>query len=34
MLRRKIVYAPVYMTMFLARNLSAPTYYKVDCSMI
>lgn len=28
----KIVYAPVYMTMFLERDLTAPTYYKVDLS--
>ncbi len=26
----RLVYAPVYMAMFLERNLSAPTYYKVD----
>ncbi len=26
----RLVYAPVYMTMFLERNLTAPTYYKVD----
>ncbi len=26
----RLVYAPVYMTMFLERNLSAPTYYKID----
>lgn len=28
----KIVYAPVYMTMFLERDHMAPTYYKVDLS--
>lgn len=28
----KIVYAPVYMTMFLERDHTAPTYYKVDLS--
>ena len=28
----KIVYAPVYMVMFLENNNTAPTYYKVDLS--
>lgn len=28
----KIVYAPVYMVMFLERDYSAPTFYKVDLS--
>ncbi len=28
----KIVYAPVYMAMFLERNNTAPTFYKVDLS--
>lgn len=28
----KIVYAPIYMTMFLAKDNTAPTYYKVDLS--
>ena len=28
----KIVYAPVYMTMFLERDYTAPTCYKVDLS--
>lgn len=26
----KVVYAPVYMTMFLEKGNNAPTYYKVD----
>ena len=26
----KIVYAPIYMVMFLEKNNIAPTYYKVD----
>ncbi len=30
----KIVYAPIYMVMFIERNLSAPTYYKVDLSQM
>ena len=28
----KIVYAPVYMVMFLKKNNTAPTFYKVDLS--
>lgn len=28
----KIVYAPIYMTMFLAKSNAAPTFYKVDLS--
>ncbi len=28
----KIVYAPIYMAMFLERNNTAPTFYKVDLS--
>ena len=28
----KIVYAPVYMAMFLEKNDRVPTYYKVDLS--
>lgn len=28
----RIVYAPIYMVMFLERNNMAPTYYKVDLS--
>jgi Predicted ATPase (AAA+ superfamily) len=28
----KIVYAPIYMAMFLAKNNVAPTFYKVDIS--
>lgn len=28
----KIVYAPIYMIMFLEKNNSVPTYYKVDLS--
>ncbi len=28
----KIVYAPVYMVMFLEKDLSAPAFYKVDLS--
>lgn len=28
----KIVYAPIYMVMFLERNNAAPTFYKVDLS--
>ena len=30
----KLVYAPVYMVMFLEKNNVAPTYYKVDLSML
>ena len=30
----KIVYAPIYMMMFLQPNNDAPTYYKVDLSML
>jgi len=26
----KIVYAPVYMVMFLEKDHTAPTFYKVD----
>ncbi len=29
-----IVYAPVYMVMFLAETESAPAYYKIDLSML
>lgn len=28
----KIVYAPIYMAMFIERNIAAPAYYKVDLS--
>lgn len=28
----KVIYAPVYMVMFLEKNNSAPTFYKVDLS--
>ena len=28
----KIIYAPIYMVMFLEKNNTAPTYYKVDLS--
>lgn len=28
----KIIYAPIYMVMFLERDNSAPTYYRVDIS--
>lgn len=28
----KIIYAPIYMTMFLEKNNAAPTFYKVDIS--
>lgn len=28
----KLVYAPIYMVMFLEKNNTAPTYYKVDLS--
>ena len=27
-----VIYAPVYMVMFLAKNFEAPLYYKVDLS--
>lgn len=30
----KLVYAPIYMVMFLEKNNVAPTYYKVDLSML
>ena len=30
----KLVYAPIYMTMFLQRNNDAPTYYKPDLRML
>ena len=30
----KLVYAPIYMTMFLQRNNDAPTYYKLDLRML
>lgn len=30
----RLVYAPIYMVMFLQRNDEAPSYYKVDVSMI
>ncbi len=29
-----IVYAPVYMVMFLVENITAPAYYKIDISML
>lgn len=29
-----IVYAPVYMVMFLVENTTAPAYYKIDISML
>ena len=28
----KIIYAPIYMVMFLEKVNTAPTYYKVDLS--
>ena len=28
----RVVYAPVYMAMFLEKNNAAPLYYKVDLS--
>ena len=30
----KLTYAPVYMTMCLKKNDYAPTFYKVDISMV
>lgn len=30
----KLVYAPIYMAMFLQKKDDAPTYYKVDLSMV
>ena len=30
----KVVYAPIYMIMFLEKNDVAPIYYKVDLSML
>jgi predicted AAA+ superfamily ATPase len=30
----KLVYAPVYMVMFLEKSMDAPVYYKVDLSML
>lgn len=30
----KLVYAPIYMVMFLEKSNAAPTYYKVDLSML
>ena len=30
----KIVYAPIYMVMFLEKNNDVPIYYKVDLSML
>ena len=30
----RIVYAPIYMVMFIQRDFSAPTFYKVDLSGI
>lgn len=30
----KLVYAPIYMVMFLEKSYVAPTYYKVDLSML
>lgn len=30
----KIIYAPIYMTMFLEKNNAAPTFYKVDISRL
>ncbi len=30
----KVVYAPVYMVMFLQKSNQLPTYYKVDLSGI
>jgi predicted AAA+ superfamily ATPase len=30
----KIVYAPIYMIMFVANKSSVPTYYKIDLSML
>ena len=28
----KIIYAPIYMVMFLEKNNEAPSYYKIDLS--
>lgn len=28
----KIIYAPIYMVMFIEKSMTAPTYYKVDLS--
>lgn len=28
----KIIYAPIYMAMFLEKNNTAPAFYKVDIS--
>lgn len=28
----KIIYVPIYMSMFLEKNNAAPTFYKVDIS--
>lgn len=30
----KVIYAPIYMAMFLVKDASAPAYYKVDLSML
>lgn len=30
----KVIYAPIYMAMFLEKSNRAPTYYKVDLSML
>ena len=30
----KLMYAPIYMVMFLEKSNVAPTYYKVDLSML
>ena len=30
----KLVYAPVYLVMFIEKNTDAPSYYKVDISGI
>ena len=30
----KIIYAPIYMVMFLEKNNAAPTHYKVDLTML
>ena len=30
----RIVYAPIYMVMFIEKNDAAPAYYKIDLSML
>ena len=34
LVKDKIVYAPIYMVMFLEKKNEVPTYYKVDLSGI